>query len=193
LEEKKEEKKEIKKEKKGNKGLVILLIVLGVLVALGVIGRMFMGRMKDKFTSLWVSRLLSKTGKGNVNFTDDGKKITYKGEEGNFSYEQTDKLPSGFPSDFPIYQSTKIDSSWSAESEGTKGVSVVWESNDAVDKIAQFYAKELPLKGWTVTSTFTQDESSTFSFKKGETEGILGIAKKDTGKSSISVTLGVKQ
>lgn len=191
MEEKKEVKKE-KKETKSNKGLIVLLVVLGILVALGFTAKMFIGRIKDKFTSVWISRLLSKTGKGSVNFADDGKKITYKGEEGNFSYEQSDKLPASFPSDFPVYSGAKIDSSWSAESEGTKGVSVVWDSGDKVAAIAEFYQKELPLKGWTITSTFTQDDSATFSFKKGETEGILGIAKKDTGKLSISVTIGVK-
>lgn len=192
MEEKKEEIKKENKGKKGSKGLIILLVVLGVLVALGVIGKIYAGKVKDKAFSVWFSHLLSKTGTGNVNFEDNGKKVTYEGEEGNFSYEQSDKLPDNWPNDFPIYPGVKIEGSSSMESEGTKGVSVVWESDDSVDEVAEFYKKELPLKGWTVTSSFTQDESSTFSFNKGESEGILGMTRKDTGKTSISATIGVK-
>lgn len=162
--------------KKSNKTLVIISIVFIVLVLLGIVGRI-------------IQRRIAQSG-GEINLGSN--KVTYKSNEGDFTFEEGGKLPSGFPSDFPVYPGARLTSSWTAGGENSKGTSVVWESSDAVSKITDYYQKELVVKGWKITATFNQGDSATYSFEKDKVSGFVGVAKGDSGKSDISATIGEK-
>lgn len=192
LEEK--ENKEVKKEvtKKG-KRFPTILIVLVVLLLAGALGaRFFYKGIVTRFSNYKLSKYLSKQTGAEVKIEGDGDKVTYKGEDFEFSYDTDEGLPEGFPKDFPIYSNSKLISKWASTAEGNEGISVVMESQDSVEKISSFYKTELASKGWTVTSTFSQDGSTVFSFEKDKTEGVLGITDAEN-KVSISITIGNKE
>lgn len=185
-EEKKEEKKETKT--KSNKTIIIIVAVVGVLIALGIIGRMVQRRIAQGVAGGFLSAI---TG-GRVGVNSDKNKVIYKSDEGEFSFQEGGKLPDGFPSDFPVLPGAKITSSWTSSDDNSKGISVVWETSDAPTKVADYYKTNIESKGWKVTASFSSEGTTTYSFEKGTTNGFVGIAEGEEGKTNISVTIGVK-
>lgn len=192
---KEDSKKEVKttKEKKNNKSFPVAFIVIGVIALVGILGFRFIYKgIKTKISNYLVSKSLSKQLGGDVKIEGDGEKVSYKGKDFEFSYDAGGELPEGFPKDFPIYSNSNLISKWSSTAEENKGMSVVLETNDTVNKVSDYYKTELEKTGWSITSTFSQDDSTVFSFEKGEKQGILGIAKAED-KSNISITISNKQ
>jgi hypothetical protein len=114
-------------------------------------------------------------------------------EDGNVLSEVADtSLPKDFPEDFPIYENATIISSWSETGNDSKGLSVVWQSNDSIKSIINFYKTELDELGWETDSVFEDDSSLTLAFRKAEKEGFLGITKGEENDVIISVAIGVK-
>lgn len=184
-------KKEVK-EKKATKSLPIPLIIVGVLVLVGIFGFRYLYKgIKTRIANNILSKSLSKQLGGDVKIEGDGEKVSYKGEDFEFSYDMGGELPEGFPKDFPIYSGSKLISKWSSTSEGNEGTSIVLETNDSLSKVSDYYKTELEKSGWKSTSTFSQDDSVVFSFEKGEKQGILAITKTEE-KLSISITISNK-
>ena len=180
------------KEKKDNKSLPIPLIIVAVLALVGVLGYRFLYKgIRTRISNYFVSKSLSKQLGGDVKIEGDGEKVSYKGEDFEFSYDMGGELPEGFPKDLPIYKDSNLLSKWSSTSEGEEGISVVLETEDSFTKVSDFYKVELEKTGWTVTSTFSQDESSIFSFEKEDKEGILAITIVED-KVNISITISNK-
>ncbi|MFZ5933222.1 MAG: hypothetical protein ACOYT7_04070 [Patescibacteria group bacterium] len=189
--EKKEEKTEVKEEKGGKKQsnlVVILVFVAAILVGLYFVGRTVSRKIGEGIAG----RVLSGIAGKKVKVSNNGDKVTITGEGGQVAFETGGDLPEDFPADFPVYTGAKLTGSFSAQDEQKGGVSVVWETSDSLAKVSDFYKKELPAKGWTVESTFTQNDSFTATFKKGETGGFVGVTPGDGGKVTINVTIGVK-
>jgi cytoskeletal protein RodZ len=184
---KKKEKSE-KKDKGKNKLLVILGVIVGVLIVLSLLVSIFFKKIGEKAVELFLSQ---KTG-GNVQIEDQGKKVSYTSDEGNFSAQEGGSLPDQFPSDFPIYPGATIANSWSASGNETQGVSVVWDTDASIKDVSDFYNDKLSNGGWKVSGTFTNESSTTISFEKDSTNGFVGITKGENGKTTISVSLGVK-
>lgn len=185
-----EEKKENKKEEKksGNKIKIILIVVAILIISLIVLGRIFSSFLINKLGSSFINRFLVRDGK--VQITNDGKGITYSGEEGEFSFNSEGKLPEGFPSDFPLYPEAQITSSWNSASNDGQGSSLVLETTKTPEEVNSFYKKELEAKGWKVTNSFSSEETFTYTFEKGDLSGLVGIAPGEEGKTAISVTIG---
>ena len=182
--EKKEKEKETKKEKeketkpKSNK-LVLILAILGAIV----IGVTLVGRFAYR-------TFLSKTTGGVIGIDKEGEKVTVKSEEAEFSFEEGGELPENFPKDFPIYPEAKLISSWTASGEETEGLSLVWETNDSIDKVSAYYKEKLTESGWKLSLTAEVEDSITLAFEKNDTGGFLGITTEDS-KTIISLTLGL--
>lgn len=184
-------KKEIK-ETKNKKSSPTLLVIVGILVLVGVLGYRFLYKgIRTRISNYFVSKSLSKQLGGDVKIEGDGEKVSYKGEDFEFSYDMGGDLPEGFPKDIPIYKDSNLLSKWSSTSEGEEGISVVLESADSLTKVSDFYKVELEKTGWTVTSSFLEDESSIFSFEKEDKEGILAITTVED-KVNISITINNK-
>ncbi len=186
----KEQKKEGKKESraKSNKTVIVVAVVIGILVILGIIGRI----IQRKIAQGVAGGFLSAISGGRVKVNGDDKKVTYKSDQGEFSFQEGGKLPDGFPADFPTYPGAKITSSWTSAGDNSKGISVVWETSDSPEKVAEYYKTNVESKGWKITASFSNDGTTTYSFEKGTTSGFVGIAKGEAGKTNISVTIGVK-
>lgn len=161
--------------------------MLAIGIAGGIVWIKFRGAIVSKFLSLF----LSKTAGQDVKVGDDGKKITFDGAGGQFSYSAEGSLPEGFPKDFPIYTGAKLTSSWTTDGESGKGISVVWETADSADKVQAFYKDKLSQLGWKIDNEFAQESMQTISFEKDNISGFIGLAKTDQ-KLTISVTFGIK-
>lgn len=111
-------------------------------------------------------------------------------ENENIVSSQT--LPAVFPDDFPLYPETTLIESWTKKSKNNVGISVLWESKDKPSKIYTFYSENLVNNGWDLKKISGSDSPSTLSFSKGETSGFLGLTKSDSGKTAISVTMGMR-
>lgn len=111
------------------------------------------------------------------------EKITYE--------ETTTRLPDNFPADFPIYPGAKIVSSWTNEGDTDIGVSVIWETDDQLNEVKDYYSTNLKSNGWMVSNEASTDGSVVLSFVKGETQGFMGLSREDM--TAISVTLGLKK
>jgi len=101
-------------------------------------------------------------------------------------------LPANFPNDFPFYPKSSLKTSWTTQGELKEGISVLWESDDAPQKVAAFYKEKLPELGWSVNSSFESEGSYTISFKKETVDGFVGIVQGEGGITQISVTLGIE-
>lgn len=183
--------KEGKTKRKSNKLLIIFLGALAFLIVFGFAAIIIWKKLEGKISSKLLSLFLSKTVGESVKVENDGKKISFDGKEGKFSYSAEGELPADFPSDFPLYPGAKLTSSWSTSGDDGKGISVVWETGDSVDKVRNFYKEKLSSQGWKIDSEFAQEQMQTLSFEKDKVSGFVGLAKTD-GKLTISVTLGFK-
>ena len=166
----------------------MILVIVGLLVVLGIVGRMVQRRVAQGVAGGFLSAL---TG-GKVKVGGDSNKVTYKSDDGEFSFQEGGKLPEGFPSDFPIYPGAKITSSWTSNDDDSKGISIVWETSDALTKVADYYKENIEAKGWKITASFSQEDTTTYSFEKGTASGFVGVGKGEADKTNISVTISVK-
>jgi hypothetical protein len=105
----------------------------------------------------------------------------------------SDKLPSGFPDDFPVYKGAKVQGSLSGSSNGISGTTVTWESGDDLSKVTDFYNSEFEKDAWKATSNGTVNDSSYWSGEnaKGDKEMYVLVSNSD-GKTNIIATIGDK-
>lgn len=73
---------------------------------------------------------------------NDLKNVNIKTPDGNEI--STNKLPEGFPADFPIYKDAKIITS----TKTGKNFTITFEINDKADAVGNFYKTELPKAGY---------------------------------------------
>jgi len=192
--EKVEEKAEEVKEEAGevpetkSSKLPLILVVLAIVL----VGAYLLGRViTRKAGGFLAGRVLSGVTGGNVKVDNSGGKVSFENDGGKVSFEEGGKLPEGFPKDFPVYPGAKVVSSFTANTDGKDGMSVVWETGDAVNKVSSFYKTNLVSNGWKISATFEQGDSMTTSFEKEGWGGFMGITATE-GKTTISATVGVK-
>jgi hypothetical protein len=113
-----------------------------------------------------------------------------KKEEG--VVQDAEPLPENFPRDFPVYPESILNTSWTTQGELKEGISVLWESEDSPQEVADFYKGRLPELGWSIGSSFEKGGSYTLSFEKETYDGFVGITRGEEGLTQISVTLGVE-
>ncbi|MEJ2347605.1 MAG: hypothetical protein P8Y17_00185 [Patescibacteria group bacterium] len=179
--EKKEETKETSKKQPTALIAVIAVVIVGILAA---------GLFYRKGRELITEKILSKSTGSEVNIEGDGEKVSITSDEGTLLVEQGGELPDSFPSDFPVYPNATPTGSWTAAGDDTNGLSVLWETDDSISKVTDYYKEELPKAGWKITLTSEVEDGSTFAFEKGDVSGFMGIAEEDS-KTIISLTLGV--
>lgn len=124
-----------------------------------------------------------KSKKGNVSVEQEGKrgKVTVETDEGKTEIETGESLPKGWPADMPVYKPAKIVGSSAIKGQGdAASLSLALETSDAVDKVREFYQKNLASNGWEV------NESSSTALEGNHT-ALLTAAKQ---KRSCVVTMG---
>lgn len=163
------------KDKESKKALLILVIISSALI----FGLAFFAGYyyKDRISNLFTSRNQMQE---EPEVIKDSPEIT-----------SNSQLPDDFPTDFPIYSNAELKDSWTAEGNATKGVSVIWETQDTATAIYEFYKEKLAEKSWEIVSEYQEDGSYTITFKKEAITGFVGVTKGEGDKTLISVTMGI--
>ena len=145
-----------------------------IFVVIGIVIFIFIGFALMSASSLFFANKINKTLKE--------KRVQYSGNSAEF--ETSDKLPEGFPKDFPVYPGAKVVSSVSNTQQG-KGngllVTFTIPSGQGLNKVVPFYKNGLSTSGWTITSSFDSDIIQTWEIAKGNTEGSVSITSQRDG------------
>jgi hypothetical protein len=72
-------------------------------------------------------------------------------------------------------------------------LTVIMEVGDQPDKVCEFYKKELTATGWKIVTEVKQQDHSTLVGEKGSDKIVIDSASDQSGKSTVSLTLGPKQ
>jgi hypothetical protein len=125
--------------------------------------------------------------KADVNISGETVKITAKEGGKDITIETSGTggvaLPKGFPDDLPLYPDATV---LSAMSQGTSGGMVKLQTEDAIERVYEFYDAKLRAGGWEIDGSVTTPEARMISGKKGKRKVsmMMGGSK---GKSSITV------
>lgn len=195
-EEKTQKAQEPKTAKKGLPTIAVVGIGCFIFLALIGIGLAFAGKLLfSKFGMGLVKKgIEDKTGmsisteKGNegISFTDKES-----GTEININADA--KIPDNFPKDFPIYPGAKPSGSLSNTKEDA-GFLLVMTSTDEFKKVADYYTKNFPAKGWTIKNTMDLGDLVTIQAEKGDITGAATIAKeKDKKETTLMLSAGPKE
>lgn len=152
----------------------------------------------------------SKDGSGDVDMKMDGSGMTVKSKDGDgqtvstyssdgdtytvntqggpsMAYGKGAKAPDGFPKDIPIYPGAEIQMSSADPSSKTFAVRAL--SPDAVDKVAEYYKKEMKAQGWAEGDGVVQTGANPMhmlNFDKAELSAVIMVMAQD-GKALLSI------
>lgn len=200
------------------KGAVIGVAAVVGLGALGLVGKMIVGKMADVAvrTGIEATTGVKVDDKGEVSkvTTKDGTMVVQKGAEGAGTVTFTDKegktaqyqysgdaggtatLPQGFPSDFPTPPGATLASSFGAVADGQQSFTVSWTTEKSVADVRAAMEQGLKAQGWRITATTEVEGAVTLVFERGPEDaakkdsGYLAIAP-ENGKTTVSLVLGL--
>jgi hypothetical protein len=123
----------------------------------------------------------------------DGKatSMTFTGKDGQKVEinENGGKMPSDYPKDVPVYDGAKVVMSTTVSEKNAKNI--VLETQDPVEKIADFYKKGLESNGWKIEGTVATPQMTMYSGTKENRQAVIQIMD-SSGKRSISQILSDK-
>jgi hypothetical protein len=128
-------------------------------------------------------------GKVDVDLKNGGATITDK-ETGNTTTVDAKggKMPEGWPKNIPQYPGSKVTQSSATDTEKGKSFSIILETQDAVDKVNEYYAKELKGAGFKKSTEMTRDDGVTV-FYQSEKEVLTMTIFTDKSKTILSISL----
>lgn len=171
----------IKKNKEGGHGIAIAAIIISVVI-------MLLSLLAIFGFVIAVNKAAKDSG---VSVNGSSVSVTNKdGESASFGNDVS--LPSGFPSDVPIYEPSQTKG---ALKTGQDAYSAVLATDDSFTKVDDFYKSQLASKGWKSgegTGEFSSDNGKLATYVKGDrTLGVLIATSTTGGKTQTSVTLTV--
>lgn len=100
-------------------------------------------------------------------------------------------MPSGFPSDFPIYTGARLTAGASFTSSGQIAWGMEWETLDPVAKVQAFYAKQLNQGDWTISFTGSSNGAFAATFSRRSNSHVDGTlaSNSDSGVTKILLSL----
>ena len=135
------------------------------------------------------------TADGKVSYQEKGKDagtVTVTGKDGKtatMSFNEN-KVPGDYPKDVPVYSPSKVVMSQSAGEKNTH--TLMLESEDAADKVVDFYKKGLDSNGWKTESTMTTAQLTILTATKEKRELSLQITD-NGGKRGVMQVVADKQ
>jgi hypothetical protein len=135
------------------------------------------------------------TRDGSVTLEQKGKDVssmTFTGKDGQKVVMDVGggKVPGDYPKDVPVYDGAKVIMSQSVSEKNARNL--VLESNDAAEKIAEFYKKGLESNGWKVEGTVNMGEMNMFTATKDKRQAVVQIVNAGE-KRTITQVLSDKQ
>ncbi len=160
---------------KSNKGMYIVIAIV-VIVVLGWIAKSAMRSVTSSVTGVNIDKSI-------------GGATTFSNNEGRVTVG-SNKLPDNWPSDAPKYPNGTIQYSGSSNPQtGEAGAAVAFLTGDSVQKIVDFYKKELASNGWTIEQTAAVGPSTMLAAKKDQRT--FGAYITDGGNGQVSVTVSI--
>lgn len=133
--------------KKGsNKTVMIIIIIVVVLVVLGIIGSVLSGLFAKKVAEKGVESVLSRVTNSDVDLDTKNNSVTIQTGNGTTTIG-SQKLPSDFPTDIPVYPDATIIGSVTGST--AEGIFVSMNTTDSSDKVKAYYDAKLVENGWT--------------------------------------------
>jgi hypothetical protein len=110
---------------------------------------------------------------------------------GGGEVSSSDKIPDDFPDSFPKYGGAKVKGSVTGENQGISGTSVIWETDDSLDKVQSFFDDKFASGDWKSSSNGEAGGTAYWSgeSKDGKQVFYAGATESD-GKTTISVVIG---
>jgi hypothetical protein len=120
-------------------------------------------------------------------------KKSYNNSSGDISVteKQTSELPKELPSDFPIPEDSQVVNYSTKKTESIVGTSIILNSKLTISDLTKYYESEFQMLGWEYSLEQGADNFTSFTFKKDNYKGFLGLANDEAG-SIISVTIRSK-
>jgi hypothetical protein len=166
---------------------ILIYLALVILLALSVgckkVGETASERLAEKMVEQ------SSGGKVDVDLKNGGATITDK-ETGNTTTVDAKggKMPEGWPTNIPQYPGSKVTQSSATDTEKGKSFSIILETQDAVDKVNEFYAKELKGAGFKKSTEMTRDDGVTVFYQSAKDVLTMTIFT-DKSKTILSISL----
>jgi hypothetical protein len=110
---------------------------------------------------------------------------------GDSNVSVSGKMPSGFPSDFPVYKGASVQGSINSSQGGIKGTAVTWTTGDSVDKVTAYYDQQFKDGPWKSSANGTAGGGSYWMADSpdGKQAGYVMVTS-SSGKTSIVATVG---
>lgn len=168
----------------------LMIFVLGV-VLLGAGCKTPQQAVEDKVAEKVAESIIEKSaGDNNVNVDVDGKTVTMTGDDGQTFEVGKDRLPSGFPSEVPVYAGTTVTSSTSNGKTGAEGGwTTTLSTSDSVAAVTDYYKTALSTNGWDTTYTYTIDQTSAYTASLDTLSVTVSIAPADDGTSNTVIVM----
>ena len=132
----------------------------------------------------------SSGGKVDLDLKDGGATITDK-ETGNTTTldAKGGKMPEGWPKNIPQYPGSKVTQSSATDTEKGKAFSLILDTPDPMEKVNEYYAKELKGAGFKKSTEMTREDGITAFYESAKDVLTITIFKeKDKTLISISLT-----
>lgn len=177
--------------KSSNKTLVIVLTIVGVLVVLGIVGSIMAGLFAKKVAEKGAESILSKATNGAVDIDTKNNSVTISTGDGTTTIG-SQKLPSDFPSDIPVYTDATVLGSVTGTSQDAGGVFVSLNTSDSLTDVKAFYESELPKNGWTNEDTTTLGTIVNIASEKGDKRLSVTITPYENNQVHITLATSSK-
>lgn len=184
------------KNQTNNKKLVrIIIAVVGVLLLLGILCAVVSGFLLKKGAEKIISDATGSDVTINTKKGQEGVNIKSKdGDNLNVNAGDDVKLPKDYPSnDVPLYKGSKLISAVDMKVGDAKSFTLILETKDSIEKVINFYEKELSDNGWEkVSSTNTGSYSVVYFHNKTKKIGAeINISNdEDINQISMSIRTG---
>lgn len=168
-----------------------------IIVALLLVGMVFYNFVSNKLAKGTAEKFMEKNLErvtGNkvdvkVGQSEDEVEYTFKSEDGSMTVSSKSELPDDFPSDIPIYSNCEVKGSMKISKDDR--MTVTFECSDELKNILDFYKREFPEMGWTVSSAYDLEDGGMVSADKGEASTNIIVSKDDdTGKANMVLSYG---
>jgi len=98
-------------------------------------------------------------------------------------------MPSGFPSDFPIYPGARLTQASQLTNNGQSTWGMQWETLDGVDAVQRFYVKRLNSGDWNITYNGSSGGNFSAIFNRRSNQKDAGILAVELEADVTRITL----
>lgn len=127
--------------------------------------------------------------KGEISYEPDGELVFHPDRHFDSYRVALDRLPPGFPQDFPVYPGAEPLIAWVARpSEDRIYAHALWDITDRPDEVVSWYEGALKDEGWTDQKSAVYENRGWASACKQGLQAEVGVGETD-GKPTIAVLI----